>query len=237
MSSKTWRFIHKWTAIFIGVFILVWTISGIVMVLPGQWFNSKPLVSIPGASYKDATISPEEAGLVVEKISGKDVGITGIRFKAILGRIYYVLDLNNGSVIMLDAANGEVFSITQEVAEELARKSIPTVSRLALIEKLDRHDIYYPFGSLPVYRLKFDGDSGNIYYVSVIDGAVSKSTLSTRLRAVISSFHTFEPIIVLFNKHRTRDVLLVFTSMIAILTAITGYYLAILPILRKRGKN
>jgi hypothetical protein len=237
VKSKTWRFIHKWTAIFIGVFILLWTISGLVMVLPGEWFNSKPLISSQAATYEDAIISPEEASESLGQHLGQKIEVAGMTFRSILGELYYLISLEDASTYLVNVVNGNILAITPQVAEEIGRSAIPTRAELTELERLDSHDFFYPFGPLPTYRLKFADNSRDIYYVSMIDGVISKSTSATRVRAMISSLHTFEPIVSLFNKHRTRDLLLVITSLIAIVTAITGYYLAVLPLLRKRGKN
>ena len=71
----------------------------------------------------------------------------------------------------------------------------------------------------------------------MINSDVTHSTIATRTRAVITSLHTFEPLTLLTQRDSIRKLLLVGSAAIAVFVALTGYILAIQPILRQRAKT
>jgi hypothetical protein len=149
----------------------------------------------------------------------------------------------NGRVYLLDAATGEIVEITPEVAEALARERLSLAGegssppKLMEIERLNSHDLMYPFGNLPVYRVQFEGDGSNLYYVSANAGTVSQSNQLTRIRGAITSLHTFEPVRLITDSSAVRKGLLILFSSIGVAAALTGYYLALLPYFSRRTKS
>lgn len=237
MNFKSWRFFHKWLAILIGLFFIGWSVSGIVMVLPDEWFAAKPAALTAQIDYRKAGLSPSQAIEKLEQKMGQAVNITNLGFKRLQGQLFYAISLQNGSYHLIDANTGEKLEITPQVAETLARAIAGNQSSAAVVESLQSHDLLYPFGPLPVYRVAFDAQGSDLFYVSMINGDVSYSTTGTRLRAAITSLHTFEPLKLISARESFRKGSLALTAGISVIVALTGYYLAIQPWLRRRLKD
>jgi hypothetical protein len=237
LNVRTWHFIHKWIAITVGAFILIWTVSGILMMLPDRWFGLITLQSKGILDYSSVTVSPAAAIQNLESSEGKSLDVTGVFLSGIDGLPVYQIFLSDGSSHLVNAANGQAVNITSQFAEKLIRDSIPTAGKAIKIAYMENHDLLYPFGTLPIYRITVDGYPSNIFYVSPQNGIVSQSNDLTRIRAIISSLHTFEPVRLLSPRDAVRKGLLVLFSLVGIAAASTGYYLAILPYFSKKVRR
>jgi uncharacterized iron-regulated membrane protein len=237
LSRKTWHFIHKWIAITVGVFILVWTVSGILMILPDRWFGLMPLQSTGGLEYSSVTVSPAEAIQNLSENEGKSLDVTWVTLSGIDGMPVYQILLKDGSSHLINATSGQVIKITSQFAERIIRDQIPTEGKPTKIEYLENHDLLYPYGSLPVYRITVDGYRSSLFYVSPRNGVISQSNELTRIRALISSLHTFEPVRFLSQIDGVRKGLLLLFSLVGIAAALTGYYLAVLPLFSRRSRR
>jgi len=243
MKRKTWHLIHKWIAIVVGVFFLMWTVTGIVMMLPARWFAPSLLKASGPADYRAASLSPAEAIKALEASLGKPVSVTWTDLRQVRETVVYEIYLADQGVYLVDASSGEMVWITPELAEGIARDRISLTgedgnqAELASVERLEAHDLLYPFGNLPVYRVRFEEDGSNIYYISALDGSLSQSNQLTRLSAAITSLHTFEPVRLVTDNNLVRKGLVVLFSSIGVCTALTGYLLALLPIFPRRTKS
>jgi hypothetical protein len=237
MKAKSWHQIHKYLAIVAGIFFLAWTISGIVMMTPLEWYEPTPLKSGGAPDYSLALISPAEAVEQLEGDLGSPVDAVALELKTINARpVYDILAANVGSKLV-DAISGDVIKITPELAEEIAREAVQSESEVQSNLRIKEHSISYPYGQLPVFRILFYDHPGEVYYVTVQDGKVSQSNWMTRLRFAITSLHTFEPLKLISDNDKIRQVSLIVTAFLSILVAITGYYLAILPMMRRRQRK
>lgn len=237
MSRKTWHFIHKWIAITVGVFFLVWTVSGILMILPDRWFGLVTLQSTGALNYSSITVSPAEAIHNLSVNEGKSLDVSWVTLSGIDGMPVYQIFLKDGSSHLINAVSGQLITITSQFAEQIIRDQIPTAGKAIKIEYLKSHDLLYPYGSLPVYRITIDGFHSNLFYVSPQNGVVSQSNELTRIRALISSLHTFEPVKLLSQRDAVRKGLLLLFSLVGIAAASTGYFLAVLPYFSKRSRR
>ena len=61
MSKRKIYKVHKWVAVTVGVFFLMWLISGIVMILPNRVYRPVPGRKLAPVDYRDVTVSPAEA--------------------------------------------------------------------------------------------------------------------------------------------------------------------------------
>lgn len=235
MTRKTWYALHKWLAVGVGIFILTWTISGIVMVLPAHWFgSSEPEEALVIPKYRNASISPAQAVVALESELDQPVDLSQITLKQVLDRVVYEIAYPDGGAHLIDATSGELFRITPEVAEQIARREHGGEGKVFGLERLNEHNLIYPFGPLPVYQVVFENDRSAYYYVRVRNGAVERSTGLTRLRNLITSLHTFEPIKLISTRDTLRKGLLVMTALVAVGVSITGYIIFITPILNRR---
>ena len=236
MIFKNWRVIHKWLAIGVGVFLLAWTISGIFMVLPDEWFDPAPVKPTGQINYKEIGVAPQAAISQLEADLGSQVQVNNLGLKRLQRKLYYWITLEDGSYHLIDAVTGKEFKITEQTAKELIGLLTGVQADSIQIQPLSGHDMLYPFGPLPVFRIRLLTGDGDIYYVSMITGDISHSTFATRVRAVITSLHTFEPIRFVTQRDSIRKLLLVSVASVAVVVALTGYILAVQPGLRRRAK-
>ncbi|MFQ5435156.1 MAG: hypothetical protein ACE5FD_09800 [Anaerolineae bacterium] len=233
MSRKTWYRIHKWFSITVGIFFLAWTGSGIVMTLPPGWFEPKEMISEAPVSYDAAVLSPAEAVAAVGEAVGKEITPDTFSLHKLNGRLLYGLNIP-GEFYLVDATTGDIVQIDEALATDLVTAQTDTAVRDA--ELLTKHDLRYPFGPLPVYRVDA-ADGADSFYVNFWNGRVSQSTTLTRIKAAIVSLHTFEPLKLLVNREDIKNNALILFSVVGIGTALTGYYLAILPYMKKKTKS
>jgi hypothetical protein len=207
------------------------------MILPNRWFGLITLKSTSAIDYSSVTVSPAEAIQNLNAKEGKSLDVTGVVLTSVNSVPVYQVFLRDGSSHLINAFTGHIFTITSDLAERIIRDNVSTNGRPVKVVNLVTHDILYPIGPLPVYRITIDGDSSNIFYVSVQNGVITQSNQLTRIRALISSLHTFEPVKLLSQRDSVRKGLLLLVSLVGIATALTGYYLAILPYFRKMTRR
>jgi len=235
MSRKSWYRIHKWIAIVLGVFLLGWTVSGIVMVLPPFWFGLTEVNAEQPISYRDAVLSPAEAITSLEQALGEPVQVKSFGLLKLHGRLVYQISIP-GDLRLVDSQTGELVELDANLAGQIVRDSLPEKNGDDRVDLVTSHSAIYPFGPLPVYRVTFPDDADS-YYVNVWNGRVSRSNAMTRLRRAIVSVHTFEPIRLLVHREALQNGALILFSLVGIATALTGYYLAILPLTKRKSNN
>ena len=72
MNKRTLGRVHRWIFIFMGVFMLVWLVSGVVMALPYYWFTGPSGDSGPVLDYNTVTLSPADAIAQLEQHTGTE---------------------------------------------------------------------------------------------------------------------------------------------------------------------
>jgi hypothetical protein len=239
MLQRTMRRLHKWIAIAVGVFLLSWTVSGVVLLLPmrlpapaGQ---AAPAAQTAPVDFREATISPAEAINDLEQALGKRVQVDRIALGRIQDTTVYRITTSDDGVRLVDAASGELFEMTQSAAERLAREEFPTSAATVHIDWIDQHDVDYPYGSLPAYRIVFADTWGTVSSVSSTEGSVFRSDRWTRLRQRIVEWHSFQPLTAITRRERLTRLAMIGLGSVGTIVVLTGYYLA-LP-RRRSGSN
>jgi hypothetical protein len=141
--------------------------------------------------------------------------------------VAYDIRLKNGTAHLINAVSGRIFSITPDLAERYVRNTYPAEGGVLKVEQVDRYSYAYQGGSLPVYHVVLDANPSVDFYVSVNDGVVRRSDRWNRLRGLLGSFHTFQPVKLVTSRDELRKGLLVLLSLVAIGAATTGYCLAL----------
>ena len=226
MSRGTMYKVHKWMAVTVGAFILVWLISGIVMILPPP-FPAPARQRTPPLDFQEITVSPAEAVGNLGKVLKASPQVISVSLRRIADAVVYEVTVKPGGSHLIDARSGQVFMITPEVAEQIARDGFPSPARVLQIERVDRHSFAYPWGPLPAYRIVFDDDRATVSYISTSDGTVRRSDRWSRIRGAITSLHAFEPLKLITKRDAVRKGLLVLLSVVGVGVAGTGYYLAL----------
>jgi hypothetical protein len=115
--------------------------------------------------------------------------------------------------------------ITAAVAETLALGPRPPAQPGSLATLIERHDLKYPWGPLPLYRVQLPG-KGRFSHVNAHDGKVTVSDRRSRTYTLIASLHEFIPLKVLLGEGAPHLALWV-TSIIGILVVVSGYVLSL----------
>jgi uncharacterized iron-regulated membrane protein len=233
MNSQTIYKIHKWLAVSVGGFFLVWLISGIVMILPRLSADPEGPPISDVIDMKKVSLSAQEAVTKLTTQLGEVPQVREVSLKRIADNdVYEVLTASHGPHL-IDARFGEPFRITAQGAEAIAKRRVAPGAGVLQIELLSRREFTYREGPLPVYRIVFEQDPSVLYYVSVRDGTVSRSDRESRIRSAIASMHTLEPVKLLMEREAFRKGLLLLSSLIGIAAVGTGFYLA-WPSLRRQ---
>lgn len=218
----TFRRIHKWIGISIGLILLVWLVSGIWIVLPTSyqqnWENGF-------SQWPAAVIAPAEAVAVAS--GNEPEGVRNINMWAVAGRLFYRVSLKGRPVQLVDATTGQLVRITPDLAEQIARYVfvIPEAP-VDTVERVDSYSMRYAAGPLPAMRVVFADDNETVVYVGEADGSVRGGGISHRIRSVVAGLHTFYPLRVLVSAKGEKGAL-VLAGLITIAGVLTGYWLAL----------
>ena len=234
MTRAQYRAVHKWIFIFMGAFILMWCLSGVLMVLPPQWFGESSRFSRPAVDYRNVTLSPADAIRRLEQHTGSEPDTRSINLMQIHYRLLYQIQTRHNQTHYIDGLTGEHFEFTPALAEDITRSIFAIKSPLIESTRLTEHDMSYPLGELPVYCVRFE-NNGASFFVKEKDGRVSRSTAAAKLRNIIMTLHVLEPVEHFTHSAKLRKNILVLTGTLTLLGAIIGYILT-LPAGRK-GKQ
>lgn len=215
--------VHRWTAMMVGAFILMWLVSGIIMILPGP--PRQP--SLAPLDYRQVTISPAEAVAHLGQALGSAPRVDSVSLRRIADTAVYEIAVQGGSLHLIDGRAGRLLAINPELAERLARDEFESRAAVRRIDLLTRHGFGYPIGPLPVYRIVFDDKWATTSFVSVRDGTVRRINRWRGLLRAMGSLHSFEPIGLITRQEGIRKGLLVLVALLGIGAAGTGYYLGL----------
>jgi hypothetical protein len=180
MDVRTYRKIHRWLGLVIGIQLVLWTASGL-------FFSLNPIAKVRGETEAPEP-QPIEAELPVASpaaaISQLISGSTDIEIQTVLLRphlesaVYEISYLKNGEPrwALADGATGELQpSVDRDEALEIARKSYLPDSAIADIILITDTAIgsEYRDQPLPAFRITFDDPLGTRLYVSTERGVVT----------------------------------------------------------------
>ncbi len=232
MDYRQLRKLHRWIFNLAGIFIVIWLLSGVLMVMPAYWFGPTANHQNPPADFRRAAISPAEAIVRMEQRTSQPAKVANVQLRQINDVILYAIRLDNGEEQLVNATTGEIFAFTPALAEDIIRRDFKVKTPLADIRRLDGYERDYPWGSLPVYRLRFEGDGTASYYVAEKDLRVTRSSTLTRVRAAITSLHEFEPVKLISDNAWARRGLLIAIGAIGLTGALIGVWMT-LPLRRR----
>jgi uncharacterized iron-regulated membrane protein len=222
------RKLHKWVFMFMGVFMLAWLLSGLVMILPPSWFGVLTRFDRSDADYTLAVLSPAQAVALIERQAGTSADVRKVTLRKIDGRILYEIALGNSESRLIDAQSGELFSFTPELAERITRRIFNITAPLLESTRLTDHDSTYPRGQLPVYRVRFSDNPAVAYFMQESNLRIFRSSSLSRVRSAITSLHDLRPFELLTGSDDFRHNLLVATTLVSLVGAFAGLIL-ILP--------
>lgn len=227
MSRILVRKLHKWVFVFMGIFMLAWITSGLVMILPKGWFGAVAYNDQSEVDYTQAVISPSETVARLERQAGTEAEIRRVMLRTIDSRLVYEVRYHNEAPRLIDAHSGEPFSFTPELAEKIVRRNFDLDAPLHESIRLNDHDSSYPAGQLPVYRVRFSDNPDVSYFVQESNLRVFRSSPLSRVRGAVVSLHNLGPIEYLTGSHDLRHNMLVATAIISLIGTLAGAILTL----------
>lgn len=160
------RLVHKWSAVLIGVQILMWFLSGFIM----SYLNMDDV-------HGDHLVKKPAAKLIVQELvpfknldlSTDPIEIKDIKIKLRQGRPVYVFRQNNEDHIF-DAKNGSRLKPLTAAEIKLAANDYLMHPAAPVAIELLESPVHEFNGSLPVFRLDYESPESFTLYLSPVTG-------------------------------------------------------------------
>lgn len=226
MTYRAWFQVHRWISVGLGLLLVFWLASGMVMVLPmpGLFYRG------PGTSgvippFESYAVAPATAADRAGTITGESpVGITWERLRD--GMVYVVRFAGHPPVV-LDAATGERVHLTPELAEAIARDVLGSDVPLRGMDTVTRQHTAYAYGERPAWRLRFGDRAGTVAYVSQVTGAVKFTTRNSRFKTWAAEWHLARPLAYDQRPEMVRHAAVWVTSLISLTGLVAGVFLVL----------
>jgi len=212
------RLVHKWSAVLIGLQILMWFLSGFIMsYLHMDDVHGDHLVKRPESKIVIQELVPlTNLGLPPAPVEIKDIKI---RIRE--GRPVYVIRQNDEDHVF-DAKNGSRLNILTEAEIRLVASQYLAHPADPVAVELVTAPVHEFKGSLPVFRLDYDVPESFSLYLSPVTGEFL-SVRNTRWR--IFDFFWMLHIMDYSERENVNTPWLRVLSFISIIVAITGLIL------------
>jgi Na+-transporting NADH:ubiquinone oxidoreductase subunit F len=228
------RTLHKWLGIVIGLALLMWTITGIIMVLPANRVRDTGGGQL---QVGRAVISPAQ---VVARLAEADSAprVRSVALIQLADHILYQVETRRRTVLV-DAESGELFQVTAEVAGQIARGAFRGTPGKITIEQLTEYDARYSGGDLPAYRVSLGDSANTVSYVSARNGSIVSADSRRRLRGVVGKLHDFSAIKAVISTDWVHRSLAIAACVLSIISILTGFWLALprKPVSRRPGRS
>ena len=216
------RTLHKWMGIVIGLALLMWTTTGIIMVLPVNRVRDtgdRPL------QIGRAVISPAQA---IARIAQGDSAprVRSVVLLQIADHVVYQLETRRRGVLV-NAETGEPFEISALVAEQVAREAFRGTAGKVTVEHLTAYDARYSGGDLPTFRVSLGDSASTVSYVSARNGSIVTADSRRRLRGIVGKLHDFSAIKAVISADWVHRGLAITACVLSIVSIFTGYWLAL----------
>lgn len=230
MHVRTYRRIHRWLGLVVGIQLLLWTAGGL-------FFSLNPIAKVRGETEEPESLPLEfgtppasPAAALTELVrlhSEADIQTVALR-PHLGGAIYEITFLENGEPhwALADASTGELRAvIDRDEAIAIAKGAyLPEspIADISLIAEATRRSEYRE-RPVPAYRITFDDKLGTRLYVSVERGMVTaRRNDRWRLFDFLWMLHIMD--------YQTRDnfntLLLQAVSGLGLVTVLSGFGLA-----------
>jgi len=234
MRLKTWYKIHKWLSVGMAAALLLWTFTGLVMVMPSTRFASAG--SEPELAFERMRIAPAEAAELARRSWGDSLQVREMHLRPVLDRLAYWIWPTTGRHFLMDAETGEIFTITEPMALAIARTVVGNDATLESTENITDYSLSYTAGPLPIYRFGFDG--GRLVHVSQRDGTVAtRSRAFDRFKNVNHLLHSFLQLRLAPGGEATQNTMIWLFGVGSLITILTGLYLALPKRLKVRARQ
>jgi PepSY-associated TM region len=219
------RTIHKWIGIVVGIILLMWSVTGIILMIPARRAEAR----MQPLDLSRAVVAPAQALVAVEDSGLQVRSVTLIR---IHDRTVYRIDAGRRP-LLVDARDGSRVEITPALAEAIARDALGDTAVEMRVDIIRKRDADYSSGGLPVYRVTVGGAEGAVGHVSMQDGTFIPSGGRSRLRLLAHQMHDFSVIKEWVTTEWFYRTLAIIAASLALVSIFTGYWLTIPPRKRK----
>jgi hypothetical protein len=218
--------IHRWAAVVVGVCIVVWLISGIVMVLPPITARPTPQPERLPIDLGKVALTPAEAIASANSDLGQPTaGAIGISLRRLGDATVYEVSRVDGKVRLVDAASGRLVTITTDIAETLIRSSYPGLGQTQHMRLTAASDQHLPWEPPSEAKGVFANDPEATYYVQT-NGVVERRDRENVVKLVAFKLHVLEPIKLVTGRERLQLIGLMTMSILGLVVAASGYYIA-----------
>lgn len=215
---RLWTLTHKWIGLFVGIQVVLWMASGIVM----TWFPIEEIRSEhrirPAAQVP---LTADESLVPLGSVLAEYENAESIKLRRLEGAPVYEIRLFGGGAAMHDAATGaRLTPLDAETVERIAINDFAAKSAPAKPQLIEVHNSEYR-GDLPAWRVEM-GDAGDTrLYISPATGEVL-----ARRSAIWRVYDFFWMLHIMDYENRTD-----FNHPLVIAASIVGFGLALSGIL------
>ena len=237
MNRRTYRLWHHWLAVIGGLFLAIFTVTGVGIVLPNHlpWPSVPPQVQpAPAVDPAVVAISPAEAVARAQSLRGGPLRVHRVVLAPLGPHMVYTLD-SDGGQIRIDATTGEPsVPLTAEEAEAMVRARYG-LGEVVLDRSLEEGASWRYWGDagIPAWVFSPSEHPSVVYAVGTADGVLRVRTNGMRMNEFIHRSHTLWPITVLTGSPTVHDMVLLGTGLLSLLLVATGFFL-VLPLPRRR---
>jgi hypothetical protein len=230
MQVRTYRKIHRWLGIVVGIQLLFWTGSGL-------FFSLNPIAKVRGETEQaepaplaaDVGIASTGEALAELREMHREIEIVSVLLRPHLETLVYEISFRKDGVThwaLADASSGRLREpVGRDEAIALARADFAIPAEIETVERLTatEADSEYRGRPLPAYRIEFDHRLGTRIYVSTDRGVVT-ARRNNRWRQFdfLWMFHIMD--------YQARDdfnsLVLQLASALGLVTVLSGFVLA-----------
>ena len=216
------RTLHKWIGIVIGLALLLWTTTGLIMALPLKRARDGEIRPL---QVGRAVISPAQA--IARLPEGDSIRrVRSVALIQIADNVVYQVETQRRTAL-INAETGEPFEISAGVAEQVARGAFRGMPGQVTVERLTEYDARYTGGDLPTYRVSLGDSAATVTYVSARNGTVVSADSRRRFRGVIGKLHDFSAIKAVISNDWVHRGLAITACVFSIVSIFLGYWLAL----------
>lgn len=224
--SRYMHIAHRWIGLALGIQVLLWTASGVVM----SWY---PITLVRGETNALTVFAPELEPRSYANPGGviaQTPDATSVKLKNFLERPVYEV-VSDNETAMFDAASGEkITPLPEDVARRIAERDFIGDGRIVTMETLTKAPQEYG-RAVPVWRASFDDKLHTRLYISPQTGEVA-----ARRNDVWRLYDFFWMLHIMDYEDRKdfNNPLVRVFAFTGVLFAITGIYLIIVDFMRGR---
>ncbi|WDE08112.1 PepSY domain-containing protein [Thalassomonas viridans] len=224
VSRKT----HKWLMLFIGIQFVIWSVSGAYMVIFDiHYIHGDSLVQ----QHRDI-VDGRQIKFPLKQLLARYPSAEKLSLGSLVKEPVYRF-IHDGEQHMVSAVNGELLSpITRAEAEAAARYYYSGSGAIAGVELIrDNPPSELSKRHLPVYRVNFDDFASPSLYISVSSGElVTKRHEFWRGFDLMFNLHVMD-----YQDGSSANKLLLVSSLLGLLAALTGLVLVCFKVLRRKA--